>query len=542
MADGSGAGSPGGAAPVPDEETKKVQEAYDAAVRAIRAANAAKPDVAGAEAVEKDLVPGSEGDGLAVERAIREVLRQLKTQNARASSVKAVETVIHKSIFPAEYPTYKDACKRLGAKESTYLQYQKMLKEKGVVLSNSILLPSAPEALRAAIQAVSEKGAEVGDPPLTTLVLAHGNVKVPKTTLFAVKAVLYHMVFPKEHKTDEDAWEHFGAASSTSRMWKTWINEVARKNGLLHENDLLHTPGAPSAAPSCSPLPSPPGAASPAADGAGAESPPENGVAAAAGAEGAEGSLSGEATGEQQHRGGGEAGEEFDDEIKQFLDLDELDKFFDDADDKNAPGRDQIALVTGGDEAVGKAAPSPTSPATPATPATPASSSDSSASPASPASAPPAAPAAPLAPPAPSASAVPPAADDAEGGGVTAWARCARPDCPCVSFNGLPGEHCCRTCRGTPTCAGKPCATLVHREPSEKPRPQPPIDAGRYARCVREGCPCTSSFDGQPGEYCCLSCRNGKPCEGNYHREPSRRSRKGMRVVGGGEGGGVAAA
>ena len=47
---------------------------------------------------------------------------------------------------------------------------------------------------------------------------------------------------------------------------------------------------------------------------------------------------------------------------------------------------------------------------------------------------------------------------------VTAWARCARPDCPCVSFNGLAGEHCCRTCRGTPMSSAKASVSVLFRE------------------------------------------------------------------------------
>ena len=40
--------------------------------------------------------------------------------------------------------------------------------------------------------------------------------------------------------------------------------------------------------------------------------------------------------------------------------------------------------------------------------------------------------------------------------------------------------------------------------------------------CCRSGCPCTSTYNGAPGEHCCISCYRGKPCTGNYHRVPSK--------------------
>ena len=39
-------------------------------------------------------------------------------------------------------------------------------------------------------------------------------------------------------------------------------------------------------------------------------------------------------------------------------------------------------------------------------------------------------------------------------------ARCANRNCPCFSFNGQPGEHCCRTCR-----AGAACRSQMHGPP-----------------------------------------------------------------------------
>lgn len=113
------------------------------------------------------------------------------------------------------------------------------------------------------------------------------------------------------------------------------------------------------------------------------------------------------------------------------------------------------------------------------------------------------------------------------------YPTCARKDCRCVSWNQLPGHFCCITCRGTPTCPGRACVHRdgppVHHKPSADHRLRAaPSDV--WARCIREGCPCVASFDGQPGHYCCASCRDGTPCAANYHFEPQRRARKDRRA------------
>ena len=41
-----------------------------------------------------------------------------------------------------------------------------------------------------------------------------------------------------------------------------------------------------------------------------------------------------------------------------------------------------------------------------------------------------------------------------------------------------------------------------------------------WASCCRLGCPCTASWNGQAGEYCCATCRDGQPCRSNYHPRP----------------------
>ena len=42
------------------------------------------------------------------------------------------------------------------------------------------------------------------------------------------------------------------------------------------------------------------------------------------------------------------------------------------------------------------------------------------------------------------------------------------------------------------------------------------VGDGLSAPCVRSGCPC-DSFNGENGNYCCLTCRDGTPCDGRYH-------------------------
>ena len=38
--------------------------------------------------------------------------------------------------------------------------------------------------------------------------------------------------------------------------------------------------------------------------------------------------------------------------------------------------------------------------------------------------------------------------------------------------------------------------------------------------CATPGCPCTSTYSGQPGEACCRTCSRGTPCKANYHERP----------------------
>ena len=130
---------------------------------------------------------------------------------------------------------------------------------------------------------------------------------------------------------------------------------------------------------------------------------------------------------------------------------------------------------------------------------------------------------------------------------ASAAAPCARPGCACVSFDGQAGHFCCRTCRGTPAVPGRACCPprdggiAVHPRPSCAPATpavphegaegDPPASAPfGFARCARDECRCSASFDGEPGNFCCITCRDGVPCDGDYHPKPQRRSRKGRRA------------
>ena len=39
--------------------------------------------------------------------------------------------------------------------------------------------------------------------------------------------------------------------------------------------------------------------------------------------------------------------------------------------------------------------------------------------------------------------------------------------------------------------------------------------------CVRSGCPCTRSWNGKPGHYCCKTCQRGTACKADYHSAPA---------------------
>ena len=114
-----------------------------------------------------------------------------------------------------------------------------------------------------------------------------------------------------------------------------------------------------------------------------------------------------------------------------------------------------------------------------------------------------------------------------------AFARCARDGCPCeASFNGLAGEYCCLMCRGSDSAEGVPCTRNRHRTPRETPVVTPvakPACMDGVWACTRKDCPCTASYNGKHGEYCCQTCKDGQKCESNYHPKPQQRAPKGRR-------------
>ena len=110
-----------------------------------------------------------------------------------------------------------------------------------------------------------------------------------------------------------------------------------------------------------------------------------------------------------------------------------------------------------------------------------------------------------------------PQAPDTSGkrGGHPSWATLG---CPCTStVSGEPGEACCRTCK-----QGTPCASHYHpnpigRQPHGRRVPGHADTPMTYPHCVSPGCPCTPTVNGEPGQPCCRTCRDGTPCAANFH-------------------------
>ena len=79
-----------------------------------------------------------------------------------------------------------------------------------------------------------------------------------------------------------------------------------------------------------------------------------------------------------------------------------------------------------------------------------------------------------------------------------------------------PGLPYCDDCYGTMCeCTCEPCARRLLPETRVHP-----LQRAAWAPCVRPGCPCTASWNGLPGEFCCRTCRGGQACAHNYHRQP----------------------
>ncbi|CAK8987421.1 unnamed protein product, partial [Durusdinium trenchii] len=108
----------------------------------------------------------------------------------------------------------------------------------------------------------------------------------------------------------------------------------------------------------------------------------------------------------------------------------------------------------------------------------------------------------------PSSSAPSQAAGSGSSSGGT-FSRCANPDCPCTSsFSGLQGDFCCMSCHG-----GVPCQRNVHNAPQAPPANQCAAGCGR------------PSFNGQAGQFCGLTCRQkfAKPTPTVRASQPSKR-------------------
>ena len=46
------------------------------------------------------------------------------------------------------------------------------------------------------------------------------------------------------------------------------------------------------------------------------------------------------------------------------------------------------------------------------------------------------------------------------------------------------------------------------------------LERQEYPHCATQGCPCTSTFNGEPGQACCCTCISGSPCVANFHTRP----------------------
>ena len=97
--------------------------------------------------------------------------------------------------------------------------------------------------------------------------------------------------------------------------------------------------------------------------------------------------------------------------------------------------------------------------------------------------------------------------------------RCKRTDCPCTStFDGNPNEYCCVTCR-----EGERCDKNYHKRPVTAPGDcNPEVMLYNGPACVNKHCHCTASWSGRAGEYCTRACQQGNPCGHNVHTTPAK--------------------
>jgi hypothetical protein len=98
--------------------------------------------------------------------------------------------------------------------------------------------------------------------------------------------------------------------------------------------------------------------------------------------------------------------------------------------------------------------------------------------------------------------------------------RCARAGCPCDSFNGNPNEYCCRSCRQVQGCRSRVHVYTAAAAVAPQHIPAPPTYGGGYmpaVTCNTPYCPC-DAYDGRPGSYCSQQCMQYRqPCSSRLH-------------------------
>jgi hypothetical protein len=100
--------------------------------------------------------------------------------------------------------------------------------------------------------------------------------------------------------------------------------------------------------------------------------------------------------------------------------------------------------------------------------------------------------------------------------GPSVGARCVRPGCPCDSFDGSPGQFCSQRCR----TSGAPCPQRLH---ARNAAPGAGGNGGKPSKCHNPACPC-DSWDGKPGQFCCRTCSQGIACNSRKHEFKSESS------------------
>ena len=340
------------------------------------------------------------------------------------------------------------------------------------------------------------------DKLLRELATSLGTNNAKTSTLHAMTAVISQLAWPERYSRDKDAWEQHDAKESNFRKWKAQIGNVARAV------DMAAAPlERPSRSGGSSSFGQPTGTGGGECRPAANDALPDSSVSSSFGQHGVEVQP---------------ADTDALTTIEELCSTSELLQLLDDhsAPATVPPASDSTAVPP----ILVPSAPVPVSASATSATTTPAASTAAASTAAAAAS---------------DTAASNPADFDATDASKAALdAPCAREGCRCVSYNGLPGEYCCRTCRGSHIKPGRACCDerdplrIIHpvRQEEPKPRPaRPPASEAGFAPCARTGCPCSASFDGLEGHYCCITCRDGKACRDDYHQKPVRRPAKGKR-------------